>query len=58
MKSVKNGSIVLMNELYNNSYEAYCEILRRLDEQGYEFVTVSELLASKYQSGKKFWSGR
>jgi peptidoglycan/xylan/chitin deacetylase (PgdA/CDA1 family) len=58
MKSVKNGSIVLMHELYSNSYEAYCEILRRLDEQGYEFVTVSELLGEKYKSGKKFWSGR
>ena len=58
MKNVKNGSIILMHELYYNSFDAYCEILRQLHEQGYEFVTVSELLADKYQAGKKFYSGR
>lgn len=56
--SVKDGSIILMHELYENSYLAFCEILRQLDEQGYEFVTVTELLGDKYQTGKKFWSGR
>ena len=44
MKSVKNGSIILMHEIYQNSYDAFCEIIRRLYEQGYQCVTVSELL--------------
>ncbi len=55
---VRDGSIVLLHELYQNSFDAYCEVLRRLDEEGYEFVTVSELLGDKYQAGKKFYSGR
>jgi peptidoglycan/xylan/chitin deacetylase (PgdA/CDA1 family) len=58
MAQVKDGSIILMHELYQNSYLAFCEILKRLDSEGYEFVTVSELLGEKYQTGKKFWSGR
>lgn len=58
MAGVRDGSIVLMHELYQNSFDAYCEVLRRLDEEGYEFVTVSELLGDKYQAGKKFYSGR
>lgn len=44
MSSVKDGSIVLMHEIYENSYEAFCIIADRLAAQGYEFVTVSELL--------------
>ncbi len=58
MADIRDGSIVLLHELYENSYLAYCEVLRRLDEEGYEFVTVSELLGDKYQAGKKFYSGR
>jgi peptidoglycan/xylan/chitin deacetylase (PgdA/CDA1 family) len=56
--NVRNGSIVLMHELYYNSFDAFCEILKRLHEEGYEFVTVSELLGDKYQTGKKYYSGR
>lgn len=43
---VKNGDIILMHELYGNSYDAFCQLLKELSEQGYEFVTVSELLNS------------
>ena len=38
------GSIILMHEIYDNSYEAFCQIIERLSQAGYEFVTVSELL--------------
>ena len=58
LANVRDGSIILMHELYENSYLAYCEILKILSEQGYEFVSVSELLGDKYQSGKVFTSGR
>lgn len=58
MAQVREGSIILMHELYENSFDAYCEVLRLLDAQGYEFVTVSELLGDKYQAGKTFTSGR
>ena len=58
MAKVQDGSIILLHELYDNSYLAYCEILKLLDEQGYEFVSVTELLGDKYQAGKTFYSGR
>ncbi len=44
MKSVGDGDIILMHEIYDNSYEAFCIIIDKLAAQGYEFVTVSELL--------------
>ena len=46
MSSVKNGSIILMHDLYENTYLATQQILKQLNEQGYEVVTVSELLGS------------
>ncbi|MBP5461991.1 MAG: polysaccharide deacetylase family protein [Lachnospiraceae bacterium] len=38
------GKIILMHEIYDNSYEAFCIIIDKLAQQGYEFVTVSEML--------------
>ena len=55
LSNVQDGSIVLMHEIYNNSYLAFCEILKELDKEGYEFVTVSELLGDKLEAGKKFY---
>ena len=43
------GSIILLHVMYPNrveSYKAVPAIINRLKEQGYEFVTVSELLAA------------
>ncbi|MDO4317333.1 MAG: polysaccharide deacetylase family protein [Lachnospiraceae bacterium] len=44
LKNVGDGDIILMHEIYENSYEAFCILAKKLSEQGYEFVTVSELL--------------
>ncbi len=44
LKSVGDGDIILMHEIYQNSYEAFCILVEELDARGYEFVTVSELL--------------
>ncbi len=57
ISTVKDKSIILMHEIYNNSYLAFCEILKILSEEGYEFVTVSELLGENFQAGKTFYSG-
>ena len=46
MSQVKNGSIILMHDLYENTYLATKEILKQLNAQGYEVVTVSELLGN------------
>jgi peptidoglycan/xylan/chitin deacetylase (PgdA/CDA1 family) len=55
LSNVQDGSIVLMHEIYNNSFLAFREILKELDKQGYEFVTVSELLGDQLEAGKKFY---
>ncbi len=54
MSTVKDGSIILMHEIYENSYEAFCIIIDRLYAEGYEVVTVSELLGEKLQPGTKY----
>lgn len=45
---VKDGSIVLMHDLYDTSVNAAIEIIPYLQKQGYTLVTVPELLAVKY----------
>ncbi len=55
MKDVRNGSIILMHEIYQNSYKAFCIILDKLYQQGYEVVNVTELIGN-VQLGKKYFS--
>lgn len=40
----KNGSIILMHDIHQATADALDEVLETLQKQGYEFVTVSELL--------------
>lgn len=54
MRVVEDGDIILMHELYQNSYEAFCIILDLLYEDGYEVVTVTELLGSSLRPGQKY----
>lgn len=49
MSRVRDGDIVLMHELYPQSGAAAVEIIRRLSEEGYQLVTVSEL--ASYRGG-------
>jgi peptidoglycan/xylan/chitin deacetylase (PgdA/CDA1 family) len=42
-KNIKDGSIVLMHDLYDSTAEAVERLLPKLKKQGYQFVTVSEL---------------
>lgn len=44
---VKDGDIILMHDLYPTTAQACAEFIPKLKEQGYQFVTVSELLAEK-----------
>lgn len=44
---VKDGDIILMHDLYATTADACEIILPALAEQGYQFVTVSELLAER-----------
>ncbi len=52
---VKNGDIILMHEIYENSYDAFCIIIEELSNRGFEFVTVSELLQNP-PTGYKYYS--
>ena len=52
------GKIILMHEIYDNSYEAFCIIIDKLAKQGYEFVTVSELLGEDAPLGVKYNKAR
>jgi len=44
IQHTKPGSIVLMHDIHEATAEALPKVLKHLQEQGFEFVTVSELL--------------
>ena len=44
VNKVQNGSIVLFHNGVENTPEALDKILTKLEKDGYEFVTVSELI--------------
>lgn len=56
LSNVKDGDIVLMHEIYENSYLAFSIIIDTLYKEGYRFLTVSELLGESIQSGTKYHS--
>ena len=58
MSSVKDGSIILMHDIYESTYDATVIILKRLYEEGYEVVSVSELLGSNRAAGRLYMDGR
>jgi len=47
VKSVRDGSIILMHDFYRSTLNALPEIIDELRKAGYEFATVSELAALK-----------
>ncbi len=58
LASVKDGSIILMHDIYESTYDAVVILLARLHEMGYEVVTVSELLGDGRAAGRIYESGR
>lgn len=58
--NVRDGSIILMHDLYGSTGEATEEIVPWLVKKGYQLVTVSELMAVKgidVQEGKLYTQG-
>ena len=45
MKQVEDGDIILMHDCYKTSVESALQIVDQLKEQGYEIVTVDEMIA-------------
>ena len=51
LDGIEDGDIILMHDIYNNTYEATVILLARLNEMGFNVVTVSELLGDDLQPG-------
>ena len=54
-KEVKDGDIILMHDIHPETAQAVKKIVPWLSEQGYDMLTVSELMARK---GKKLEEGK
>ncbi len=54
LNNIEDGDIILLHEIYTNSYEATCIILERLHEMGFAFVTVSELIGEENLTAGKY----
>ncbi|MBQ8311062.1 MAG: polysaccharide deacetylase family protein [Clostridia bacterium] len=57
ISGISEGDIILMHDLYQNTYEATVIILQCLYEMGYDVVTVSELLGDELQPGTVYTKG-
>ena len=58
LADVSDGDIILMHDIYNNTYEATVIILARLHEMGFDVVTVSELLGEELSAGVRYTRGK
>jgi peptidoglycan/xylan/chitin deacetylase (PgdA/CDA1 family) len=58
ISTVKEDSIILMHDIYESTYDALVRVLAYLYSEGYEVVTVSELLGDKLKTGEKYYSGQ
>ena len=54
-RQVKNGSIILMHDIHAETVHALPKVIDYLKEQGYEFVTVPEMLNSRLKSHELFY---
>ena len=57
---VKDGSIVLMHDLYSTTVDAAIELIDYLQDQGYTLVTVPQLIAAKQgatEMGRVYYHG-
>lgn len=55
MSTVQDGSIILMHDIYQSTVDAVAVILKQLYEEGYEVVTVSQLVGNP-QPGVKYYN--
>lgn len=61
MNTVKDGDIILMHDLYEETADAVEVIVPRLLNQGYQLVTVSEMMEAKgikLKPGHTYFNGR
>lgn len=60
MSNTRDGSIILMHDIYKESAEALETIIKSLKAEGYEFVTVKKLLELRggYEKGQAYFNAR
>ncbi len=56
LSQVKEGDVILMHDIYQSTYDATVVLLQRLNEMGYNVVSVSELFGDELQPGQKYYS--
>ena len=54
-REVKNGSIILMHDIHAETVHALPKVIDYLKGQGYDFVTVPEMLNSRLKSHELFY---
>jgi len=50
MNEIKDGDIILCHDIYKSTAEATSHLVPELIKQGYQLITVSELLMYKYEA--------
>ncbi len=57
MSDLSDGDIILMHDIYESTYDAVKLLLPRLAAEGYDVVTVSELLGDELSAGREYSYG-
>ena len=47
MRNLKDGDIILMHDIHTQTVDAALQLIPKLEEEGYQLVTVSEMAAAK-----------
>ncbi len=55
LADVSDGDIILMHDIYESTYDATVILLKKLNDMGYNVVSVSELLGDDLTPGKKYY---
>ena len=57
MDDVKDGDIILLHDIHSETIDAAIKLIPKLQEEGYQLVTVSEMAAAKginLEPGEKY----
>ena len=50
MRNLKDGDIILMHDIHTQTVDAALQLIPKLEEEGYQLVTVSEMAAAKHKT--------
>ncbi len=55
LSNVTDGDIILLHDIYESTYDATVILLKKLNDMGYNVVSVSELLGDDLTAGKEYY---